>query len=258
MNRQQRRKEERTKKKAQIPWNFQSSLTSEETEETFKLQYVLHRPWADILYETTLPPTILNTMINLSDEVVADPEKTNWGNNLAGQVKDELIILPKMLESAGVLDFFGNMVREYVHQCSLQKSPPSEATYLESMKKNIDIKILSMWIVEQQPGEYNPLHVHTNCDISSVMYLKVPEFLPSEKPVRNDDGTIYFLGGSGVMNELKVSSLKSSPLPGAFFIFPSHMLHTVYPYKTNDNFARRSISFNANFKYFKPADAPKS
>ena len=78
-----------------------------------------------------------------------------------------------------------------------------------------------MWIVEQHSGEYNPIHTHTNCDISAVMYLKVPEFLASEKPDRDDDGTIYFIG-SHEHSQLKMNSLKVKPQPGQFFIFPSH------------------------------------
>jgi len=232
MNRKERRKEERVKKKAV-------------TKESYEVQYHLHRPWADILFETKLPPNILNTMINLSDEILADPKRTNWGNNLAGQIKDEPLIPPAMLKSAGLLDFFGNMITEYTHQCKLQQAPPDQHPYIESIKKDISVSIQSMWIVEQQQGEYNPIHVHKNCGISTVMYLKVPEFLPSTKPERDDDGCIYFIGDCGAPNSLKMGSVKIKPSPGSFFIFPSHMLHTVYPYKTNDNFARRSVSFNA-------------
>ena len=93
--------------------------------------------------------------------------------------------------------------------------------------------------------------IHTNCDISAVMYLKAPNFLPSEKTERDDDGTIYFIGNSSPKTKLNTNSLKVKPTPGAFFIFPSHLQHTVYPYKTNDNFARRSVSFNASFEYKK-------
>ena len=236
MNRKERRKEERVKKKAV-------------TKESYEVQYHLHRPWADILFETKLPPNILNTMINLSDEILADPKRTNWGNNLAGQIKDEPLIPPAMLKSAGLLDFFGNMITEYTHQCKLQQAPPDQHPYIESIKKDISVSIQSMWIVEQQQGEYNPVHIHTNCDISAVMYLKAPTFLDSEKPDRDDDGTIYFIGSTGEYSKLKTNSLKVKPQPGQFFIFPSHMMHTVYPYKTNDDFARRSVSFNASFEY---------
>ena len=218
-------------------------------EETFDMSYHLHRPWADILFQTTLPPMVLEKTIAISDKVLTDSKRINWGNNLAGQIKEESLITPELLEKDNLIAFFGNMVQEYVHQCILQKAPPDQSTYLESIKKDIAIDLNSMWIIEQQSGEYNPIHTHTNCDISTVMYLKVPTFLDSEKPDRNDDGTIYFIGGSGEKGKLKTNSLKVNPTPGAFFIFPSHLMHTVYPYKTNDNFARRSISFNASFEY---------
>ena len=80
------------------------------------------------------------------------------------------------------------MVQEYVHQCNLQKAPPDQSSYMESIKKDIGDTLHSMWIVEQQQGEYNPIHIHTNCDISAVMYLKVPEFISSRKTRRDDDG----------------------------------------------------------------------
>ena len=224
-------------------------MNEENTPQTFKIEYTLHRPWSDILFETTLPPMVLEKMIEISDEVLADSKRISWGKNLAGQIKEELLIEPKLLKKENLLDFFGNMVQEYVHQCNLQQAPPDQHQHIETVKNHIQVVINSMWIVEQQPGEYNPIHTHTNCDISSVMYLKAPIFLPSEKPNRDDDGTIYFVGGSGANDKLKMSSLKIKPTPGAFFIFPSHLQHTVYPYKTNDNFARRSVSFNASFEY---------
>ena len=35
--------------------------------------------------------------------------------------------------------------------------------------------INSAWIVSQYENEYNPAHNHTGCDISAVIYLKVPD-----------------------------------------------------------------------------------
>ena len=240
MNRKERRKEER-----------QSKKVVEENSETFQMSYHLHRPWADILFETKLPPMVLEKMIEVSDKVLADSKRISWGENLAGQIKEELLIEPKLLKKENLLDFFGNMVQEYVHQCNLQQAPPDQHQHMETVKNHIQVVINSMWIVEQQPGEYNPIHTHTNCDISTVMYLKAPIFLPSEKTKRDDDGTIYFIGSASPKTKLNTNSFKVKPTPGAFFIFPSHLQHTVYPYKTNDNFARRSVSFNASFEYKK-------
>ena len=222
----------------------------EEMPKNFQINYHLHTPWADVLFETRLPPAILNKMLEISDEILTDSKRTNWGNNLAGQIKDEPLIPPSIMKKHNLTDFFGNMVREYVHQCNLQKAPPQYHGDIERLKNSISVTINSMWIVEQQAGEYNPLHVHTNCDISSVMYLKTPNFLPSEKPERDDDGAILFVGSAGDgQSKLETSTVKVKPTPGQFFIFPSHMQHAVYPYKTNDNIARRSVSFNASFEY---------
>ena len=215
------------------------------------MKYSLHRPWADILFETTLPPTILEKMIEISDKVLGDSKRTQWGHNLAGQIKEESLITSEMMNTSGLKDFFGNMCCEYIHQCNLQQAPPDQYEHLKTVKNHVQVTLNSMWIVEQQPGEYSPLHTHTDCDISGVMYLKIPKFLDSEKPDKDDDGAISFLGGTGITKDkLKMSTRTIKPKAGQFFIFPSHMMHTVYPYKTNDNFARRSVSFNASIDKF--------
>ena len=32
-----------------------------------------------------------------------------------------------------------------------------------------------MWFVNQKPNEYNPVHIHTNCKVSTNRYLKTPK-----------------------------------------------------------------------------------
>ena len=105
----------------------------------------------------------------------------------------------------------------------------------------------SAWVISQWQGEYNPLHIHTECQMSTVMYLKVPKFLPSVKPDRDDDGNIMFIGGASSGSRLTRNLMKIKPKVGDFFIFPAHLQHTVYPFKTDGDFERRSVSFNADF-----------
>ena len=225
---------------------------SKNTSTEYEINYVCHHPWAHMLFQTKLPSPILEQMRKLTDEILVDPKRIDWGSNLAGQVRVEPLIPPKALRAAKLLDFFGNMISVYISQCMSSKRRQSGEEGLSNIPSTEaepnpvnPVTIQSMWIVEQQPGEYNPMHVHTNCDISAVMYLNIPKFLESEKPERADDGSIYFVGDSGPQTGLTNNTLKIVPEPGDFFIFPSHMIHTVYPYKTNDTFARRSVSFNA-------------
>ena len=41
--------------------------------------------------------------------------------------------------------------------------------------------------------------------------------------------------------------VKVKPKVGEFFIFPAHLQHCVYPFKTEGDQERRSVSFNADF-----------
>jgi uncharacterized protein (TIGR02466 family) len=222
---------------------------SEQEIKSFDIKYELMRPWTDILFRTKLPDFILQKMIEISDEIVGDPAKTPWGKNLAGQIADEPLIPHEILKRENVFGFFCNMIKEYINQCQIQQATIEFQKEVKKEKDNWQIEMKSWWVIEQRPGEYNPIHVHTDCDVSTVMYLKVPEFLPSEKPERNDDGTIMFVGDAGVQTKLKRGIIKIHPHPGEFYIFPAHMLHTVYPYRTNDDFNRRSIAFNASFTH---------
>ena len=67
-------------------------MNEEDTPQSFKMSFNLHRPWSDILFETTLPPPVLERIIEISDEVLADSKRISWGENLAGQIKEELLI----------------------------------------------------------------------------------------------------------------------------------------------------------------------
>ena len=113
-------------------------------------------------------------------------------------------------------------------------------------------QLLSMWIVSQYPNEYNPAHLHTQCQVSTVMYLKVPEMLPSRKKHRDkDDGSILFFGNASRDIDLSVPQLVCEPEVGDFYIFGAHQQHAVYPFRCAEGqkeTERRSISFNAIFQ----------
>ena len=241
MNRAERRRQDRARKKAVGT-------------DTTQLEVEMMQPWADVLMRIKLPQTILDAMLDITDQVLQDPDRKNWGDNLAGQIADEPLIPHELMQNykigkdGTVYNFFMEMIGKYVQHCTAQ-----QATSIDIEKvKNVEwlTQMKSCWIISQWEGEYNPIHIHTECQMSTVMYLKVPEFLPAVKPERDDDGAIIFVGASvGQFSKLKVGTIKIKPTAGQFFIFPAFMQHAVYPFKTDDNFARRSVSFNASFEY---------
>ena len=119
--------------------------------------------------------------------------------------------------------------------------------YIETLEKvnlyngNKQLEILSCWINDMQEGEYNPPHTHhDNTGWSSVMFLKVPEFIDDVKdPHKFKDGQLGFTGVDGI------SCIQMEPKVGHFYIFEARHQHCVMPFKTKiKGEIRRSMSFN--------------
>jgi len=214
-----------------------------------EMKYDLIQPWSTPVMKTTLPPDILQTMIEISDLVIADKEAIPYGEHLAGQIEKELLIELNILNQIGVMDFFMQAVRQFIIICKCQMMPDKMGVIKQEEWLT---QILTMWVISQQPGEYNPLHFHTQCHISTAMYLKVPKMLPSRKEHRaDDDGSILFTNSTSRDISFSVPSLNIFPQVGDFYIFGANQPHAVYPYRCAEgqkDVERRSISFNAIFQ----------
>jgi uncharacterized protein (TIGR02466 family) len=209
------------------------------------------QPWSDVLMRTKLPDEVLGALIEITDQVLQNPDRENWGKFLLGQIEEEPLIPHQMMmdykldNDGSVFNWLMNCIEDYVKFCTKQQAPSAEHDEI----KNVEwlTKMKSCWAVSQWEGEYNPIHIHTNCDLSSVLYLKVPEFLPSIKPEHGHDGSIMFIGGAAPTTPLTRNEIQWKPNVGDFFIFPAHLQHCVYPFKTEGAQERRSVSFNADF-----------
>ena len=233
--RQERRRQERlTKKQGKVSPKYD-------------MQVQLLQPWSVPVFKTKLPPDVLQTMIEISDQVIADKETETWGPNLAGQIDTELKIKHDILNQTGMMGFFMGAVRQFVIQCKMQQMPDRVNAI---QQEEWLTQMLTCWIISQQPNEYNPCLIHTQCTISSVMYLKVPKMLPSRKGHRpDDDGSILFVSNASRDLDFSVPNLVVPPQVGDFFIFGAQQQHAVYPYRCEEGDPeRRSISFNAVFQ----------
>ena len=217
------------------------------TEKTYEMHIDLIQPWSVPVFKTTLPPDVLQTMTEISDQIIANKDAESWGSNLAGQIETELKVEHEILKQTGVLGFFMGAIREFVIRCKMQQMPDSIAAI---QREEWYTQMLTMWIISQQPGEYNPLHLHTQCSISAVMYLKIPKMLPSRKKHRaNDDGSIAFISNASTDVDFSASNYTIHPAVGDFFMFGARQQHLVYPYRCEEGDPeRRSISFNAVFQ----------
>jgi hypothetical protein len=80
-----------------------------------------------------------------------------------------------------------------------------------------------------------------------VLYLKVPEFkLRGYVGKKIIDGYIEFINSTVDHSMLSAGTYLVKPEVGKLLMFPSTLLHTVYPFQGPDE--RRSLAFNLNYK----------
>lgn len=159
----------------------------------------------------------------------------DYSPKLASQIKNEL-----RLNKSFIKKNLSNEIKRNVKK------------FLKNEKiKNIkEIKILSVWVVKQFKGEYNPIHYHEG-DISGVGYVKIPKGMTINNMVKKKkiktNGTIDFINGQ--KNFLSNSILNIVPRVGELIIFPNYLMHTAYPFNITGE--RRSFSFNIKIIYKK-------
>ena len=106
--------------------------------------------------------------------------------------------------------------------------------------------ILMSWVNFMRAGEFNPPHTHLNCDLSSVLFVKIPEGLKEEHKkftgTGGGPGTLSFTYGE--FQPHGISTRYFFPEEGDFFIFPATLTHFVAPFLSKGE----RISMSANFK----------
>lgn len=103
----------------------------------------------------------------------------------------------------------------------------------------------SAWVNYMKAGESNPIHRHTNCQFSSVLYTDIPKQLEKEnlsyKGTSAGPGSIIFYYGEP--RDHNISEFAYFPKVGDMFIFPYNLMHQVMPFKSKGE----RVSVAANF-----------
>jgi uncharacterized protein (TIGR02466 family) len=179
-----------------------------------------------------IPKIIINKINHEVDKILNNKKrlrKSDYSNKLVGQVQQEIQLDKKFIQK-NLLKFIGVNVKKYIKKCT---------------KKNVKkISLRNLWVVRQFKNEYNPIHYHGG-HISGVGYLKVPRDMGTtvqkEKKVQHN-GKLVLIDGSKKF--LCNPTYVITPKVGEFYLFPSYMMHTVYPFSDTLE-ERRSVSFNA-------------
>ena len=173
----------------------------------------------------------LDAIQDLNTRYEAHKEKLNsFGPRLAGRLDSEKEFT-HLLAEAKASKYIVDCMNDYINTLD-------DLGKFDQEKK---LKILSCWINDMKEGEYNPPHTHHDTTgWSTVMFLKVPEFIDDTKdPHKFKDGKLGFIGHDGIYTTW------TDPEVGHFYIFEAAHQHCVMPFKTKvKGDIRRSMSFN--------------
>ena len=196
------------------------------------------KPFGPSIVKIKIPDEIIKEMNFFVDGIIKDKErleKFNEGPKLAGNVYQEFLLDTDFMKKIKWGDFLGSACNDWVWK-----------------EKNLTLKsfqIIKSWIVRQFKYEYNPIHYHSG-HISGVGYLKVPNNMgeTSQKNKKvNNNGKLILIDGSKKLFSSPTYTI--TPKVGDFYLFPSYLMHTVYPF-SGTNEERRSVSFNAKLEFF--------
>lgn len=202
----------------------------------------LIKPFGPDIGMFQIPSEVLARMIEITDKVLQDEKRIDWGKNLVGNIKEEPWVSNEVLKEKGIYGYLQNMLYNYVMNTLSRAGHEVD---------KLEVHHDHMWTVSQYENEYNPIHFHTYCDLSAVMWLKVPGMdqrtkngkLPEYKTQR--DGMIEFVYKTACPGGLEKGSISFVPREGQMAIFPSNLLHCVYPFQGDGE--RRSVAFNSHW-----------
>ena len=188
----------------------------------------------------TIPPNIYQVLNQEIVDIHNDDSNTPKMNpSLAGQLTKEY----QLTKSRQLLDpFLEEMGRAY------QKKWYGFNSSKES--DNNDLKVESVWVNMQKKLEVNPLHNHDGT-LSFVAWLYVPFKLEDERNMPNckNSRTVELASTFQFVYTTALGKIANAPLfvengwEGKICMFPSELLHIVYPFQTSDDY-RISIAGN--------------
>tara|TARA_R110000765_G_scaffold22394_2_gene57232 strand:+ start:2469 stop:3137 length:669 start_codon:yes stop_codon:yes gene_type:complete len=191
--------------------------------------------------------------LKLSDEFVQQtnqridedlPDLQDFSSNLVGKVAQEVLFNNEI--KTLFLNETKGFVARYVQSAEVRNSMGTRR--LNSKDNTYGVEVVAGWVVRQFENEYNPLHIHPNCTLTCVGYLKLPDNIDEEweedyKDNHPSNGHIQF--AHGTPSHWSFTNFMAKPRVGDFYLFPSDLFHCVYPFKTVGE--RRSFSANLNF-----------
>ena len=132
-----------------------------------EVKYQVLKKFGPSVFKIKIPVEIVEKLNSYVDKVIKDKEKEkrlDFGNNLVGDVTQEIFLESDIVKNTGWLNFLSTCVQRWIET--------------ETGKKMKKFHLEQSWVVRQFQNEYNPTHWHSG-HISGAGFLKVPKSMTS-------------------------------------------------------------------------------
>ena len=112
--------------------------------------------------------------------------------------------------------------------------------------ENKNIRISEMWAIINKENDFNVLHIHPNCYLSSAYYVKAKKNCGKFEIENPNLAKRHSFPEISVINELNIEVASIDVSEGDLLLFPSYLPHKVGKNESGED--RIVISFNVDIK----------
>ncbi len=183
-------------------------------------------PFEVSIMKAKCPKKYIDMLLETSDQIFKDEAlcvRLDASDGLVGNVTNEVHV-PQLPAIKNINYWIEDLAIKYARKDFIKKQRLYNDIQKEHFAKEPNAQIVSEWVVRMNPGDFNPAHFHTDCHLSGLLYLKIPEGME-----RDSGGNLHFLHGSPTT--FYTNQYQVAPKVGDTYLWPSWLQHFVYPYK---------------------------
>jgi hypothetical protein len=190
-----------------------------------------------ILAIDLVPPVEFSKIFSLAENLHSHPELNDAGNpTISIRGGQQIQVYPNNLniDVAWLVKWLETICQGYL-ELVIAQSGTEDLKYCKPV-------VTSIWTIRQYQDNYQEMHSHPGGNLSGNIYISSPEL---QKDSNSSDSQILFRlpQTKDVSKFIMNDTWKYNPTPGTIIVFPSHLPHTVYPWKGTGN--RTVMAFDA-------------
>jgi hypothetical protein len=172
-----------------------------------------------------ITPAVFSKVFNLAETLHCHSELNDAGDpKISIRGGQQIQVYPNNLgmDVTWLIKWLEELCKGYMELITVQ----SGAEELKHCKP----VITSIWTIRQSQGDYQEMHSHPAANLSGNIYIQSPELSADSQP--SDSQILFRLPVTKDITKFIMNDTwKYIPQPATVILFPSHVAHTVYPWK---------------------------